>query len=212
MKAEGKVPKHRIGPIKGFRSVAREMMRMGNFIGRHIGVSIESEDIRRAESAPDGSLRLRLKNTGAGSSSPSAQHPFYILQSTGELVIGTVNGSRIPTCGGDEIGIGGGALTLSGNGYVYVRAKVDVTFHATTHFMTSWDFQSAEPVVIIGSSTPLTENLTGNVLTSYKLIAQIVDGIVQRMQPVQTDLNFMVCDQSDGTGGGKAVIGVWTPA
>lgn len=143
------------------------------------------------------------------------RHPFYIMQSTGELVIGSVNGSIIPTISGSEIGIGGASLTLSGSGYVYLKAMIDLTFHSTTNFLSSWAIQESggDPVIaVVGSATPLTDGISGGVLTAYKLIAQIVDGVVQRPQPVSTVFNLNVCDQSDGTALGKNAVAVWTPA
>jgi hypothetical protein len=138
-------------------------------------------------------------------SSSSAIHPFYIL-SSGKIHAGTVNGA-IPTLGGTPIGESGNALTLTGSKYVYICNVWSLTF--TSGFLSAASVTSR---TITTSTSPSTDVQSGTTFTTYRLIAQIIDGKVQRVQQTTTNMNNFVCDQSSGAGETGTVGSTWTTA
>lgn len=134
-------------------------------------------------------------------------HPFFILRD-GKLHAGTVNSSTIPTLGGVPIGESGSALTLSGNKYVYICNVWTLTF-GSINFLTTASLTTS---TIVTNTTVLADatDLGGGTLTTYRLIAQIIDGVVQRDQTTKTNVFNSVCDASTGAEDGKAVNSTWT--
>lgn len=168
-----------------------------------------------AEARGGGMLRAAGGNTMAAKPSAANNiHPFYIYQSNGEMHAGTVNvpglGAVIPRREGEPIGEDGPALTLTGDGYVYIEVTVACTF--ASGFMTAAVVADADNVKIIGSETEKTDDFEGGVLVCYRLVAQVVDGLVQRGQQTNTNLTLGVCDASTGEAGGNLAQAVWTTA
>lgn len=154
---------------------------------------------------PGGVSQIAKSNSRAG----VAIHPFYILRD-GKIHAGTINSSTVPTLGGSPIGESGSALTLSGDKYVYICNVWALTF-GSINFLTSASLITS---TIVTNATVLTDatNLTGGTLTTYRLIAQIIDGVVQRAQVTKTNMFNGVCDASNGAEGGKAVNSTWSTA
>jgi hypothetical protein len=170
------------------------------------GVQIEIVGATRSQGA--GSDSLTFDVGGAGNAGDV--HPFYIHDASGRIHAGTVRG-EIPTLTGDPIGEAGNALTLSGDFFVYIKAEFDLVF-GSHFFLESATLVASNPLTIVTNATPLSDDLdlTGLTLTTYRLIAQVVDGIVQRTQPTITSLNLGVCDASDGTEEGRSASATWT--
>jgi hypothetical protein len=133
-------------------------------------------------------------------------HPFFIYR-TGLMHAGTVNG-LIPTLGDEPIGETGNNLTLSGDGYVYLCASWSLTFGSTSFLSTA----ILNTVTVIGSTSPITvaTDISGVTLTTYRLVAQIIGGVVQRDQQTTTNLLVAVCDSSDGSDTGKSASATWS--
>jgi hypothetical protein len=163
------------------------------------GVGLSSKPL------PGGVSQIAKANARAG----VTIHPFYILRD-GKIHAGTVNSSTVPTLGGDPIGESGNALTMTGDKYVYVCDVWALTFGAI-HFLSSVSLTTS---TIVTSPTLLTDDtdIGSGTLTTYCLIAQIIDGVVQRAQTVTTNLFNGVCDASTGAEGGKAVNSTWSTA
>lgn len=135
-------------------------------------------------------------------------HPFYIL-SSGLIHAGTING-LIPTYDGDPIGESGNAIELSGSFYVYARAVFSLTFGSHEFLATA--ALTGTPTIVT-YATPLSDVLDpGDDIITYRLLAQVINGRVQRAQNTRNNLNVTVCDQSDGTSEGRAVGTTWTAA
>lgn len=132
-------------------------------------------------------------------------HPFYIYAS-GKLHAGTVNGSIIPTLGGAPIGETGNALSLAGDFYVYICNIWALTF-GSHDFLVSVSLSSSS---IVTNASPLDDDFSSGTMTTYKLIAQVVDGMVQREQTTTTNLFNGVCDAT--TESGQAVNSNWGTA
>ena len=130
-------------------------------------------------------------------------HPFFIY-TTGKMHAGTVNGI-IPTLGGSPIGESGNSLTMSGNKYVYIKNEWTLTF--TSGFLTA-AVRTASTIVT--STSVLADAQTGTSFISYRLVAQLIDGVVQRAQQTTTNMLNLVCDQSDGSSETGSVSSTWT--
>lgn len=141
-------------------------------------------------------------------STTSAIHPFYIYQRTGLLHAGTVNGV-IPHLGGDPIGEDGNALTLSGDRYIYLRAEYTLVFGTLS-------LLSATPITdaytVISSATEEVDSFAIDTLITFRLVAQLIDGRVQREQQTKTLVGVSVCDDSDGTSEGRRAKATWGAA
>lgn len=137
-----------------------------------------------------------------------ARPPFYIYND-GLIHAGTVN-SVIPTLEDTPIGEDGHDLTMTGDFYVYIKASFDLTF-GTFNFLTAATLKLDDPLTIVTSASPLVDALDvgGTALDTYRLVAQVIDGIVQREQPTKTNLFLSICDLSDGTEEGKNVGAGW---
>lgn len=179
------------------------MCRIIEELARTSGIGVEI--VNAKASSGDGDVDLRF-TVGAGGGASSNVHPFYI-NADGTLHAGTVSGT-IPELGGDPIGEDGNTLDLSGDFYVYIRAEFSLSFDAN-FFLAS---RTLEALEIVTNATPLTDSQDTASLTTHRLIAQVIDGVVQRDQPTSSSLNLNVCDDSTGAEGGEAVQATWTTA
>lgn len=163
----------------------------------------------RVRSGPHGTTITRTREFGRRGA--TTIHPFYIFGS-GLVHAGTVSG-EIPTLAGDPIGEDGNEITLTGSFYAYIKAVYTLAF-GSHFFLNSAVPAEEDPLTIVTSETPLSDavNLTLLTLTTYRLIAQVIGGVVMRSQPTTTNMNLSVCDASDGTEGGRGAQGIWTSA
>lgn len=142
---------------------------------------------------------------GAKQASTGVVHPFFIY-TTGKIHAGTVN-SIIPTLGGSPIGESGSSLTMSGNKYVYIKNEWTLTFGSG--FLTAAVLNAS---TIVTSTSALTDTQTGTAFVSYRLVAQLIDGKVQRTQQTTTNLTNLICDQSSGSEETGSVSSTWSPS
>jgi hypothetical protein len=150
---------------------------------------------------PGGVSQISQGSNRGGAS--TSIHPFWIY-SSGKMHAGTVNGA-IPTLAGSPIGESGNALSLSGSKYIYIKNLWTLVF-GSSHYLTSATLTER---TIVSNTSPLTDSTTSGVLTTYRLVAQIIDGKVQRTQQTSTNVSNSVCDASSGTSEGKAVRSNW---
>lgn len=154
----------------------------------------------RAEFVPEnvstpaimGSARSPGANAAPEPTQPSttASHPYY-LAASGLFTVGTINGG-IPLSGGQPIGAAGEAINLSNlTGYVYLNYKWTVTESFGT--VTTWEPLEGYVPTIAFSASPLTDQRVGAEFTSRKLIAELVDGVVQHQQPTKNNLTVTLC-------------------
>lgn len=205
MKAEGKTPKHRIGPIKGMGSMRREFVRAVTFLGKHIGVTIDSDDIRRAESTHDGGVRLRL-NTGTGGGAGDVSLALSVSDA-GVVTPGTVQGI-MPTIGGTRLDAGTPpTLTIPGSGTRYVVINITGTFNSSTlggaTFIAA-SLASPTATITLETTAPSAADLKSTT-GSFKLhLATFVNG-VKTAQIFYGPVTFTIQDELDGSGTGNLV-------
>lgn len=186
-------------------SSSNPLIRPGNPFERRLVNAVDQAKPGRsagtfAKPLPGGTSLTTGKARSSGS---SGIHPFYIL-SSGKMHAGTVNGG-IPTLGGSPIGESGNALTLTGDKYVYICNVWTLTF--TSGFLSAASITSR---TITTSTSPSTDVQSGTSFTTYRLVAQIIDGKVQRAQQTTTNMMNLVCDQSSGSGETGTVGSTWT--
>lgn len=203
MRAENKLPKHRIGPIKGFRSVALEMLRLGAFIGKHCGFTIDSDEIRRAESTPDG-LRLKLKGTaGTGNAALGLD-----VSDTGIVTPATVGGA-MPTIGGTALDAGTPpTLTIPGSGTRYVVLNITSTFSTSTlggQVFVGAGLSGISVTVTLDTSAPGSAGLQSTTGAFKIHLATFVNGS-RTAQLGHGPISLAVQDNLDGSGKGNLIV------
>lgn len=180
-----------------FREVMEQLEKL-------LGFELEIPGISRVRQVGSSAVAVDLGSTASGSGGgASTTHPFY-LAGTGLFVVGTVNGV-IPLVSGEPIGAAGTALSLTGyTGYAYLIYKWSVDESYGT--VVSWEPLTGYTPVIALYATPQTDVLTGAEFHSKKLIAEIVDGVVQHLQPTLSNLSVTLCSI------GGAVTTSWSTA
>ena len=187
-----------------------------NALAELVRTAVDGRNIRsgpgiRVRNGPQGATvalaRSRPLTFGAGA------HPFFI-RLNGTFHAGVVNSSLVPVYEGDPIGEEGNAIDLTafgGNFYVYLKAEFNLVF-GSHNFLTSAALNmDGTPLEIVVDNNVLTDELLvdGGTLTAYRMIAQVVNGVVQREQVTKTNLYVSVCDASDGTTEGRSCAATW---
>lgn len=130
MIAEKKPPKYRIGPIKGMRSMRSELVRAVTFLAAHLGIKVDSDEIRRAESTVDG-IRLSLAKPSSHALSAPWAFNGDLTITPGTIIYGT---TIMPTMNGVRLDAGTPPTladighTGTGTEYYYLRCAWGTTF------------------------------------------------------------------------------------
>lgn len=148
---------------------------------------------------------------------PAVQiHPFFVFDGTGYVHTGTVNG-YVPKLGTGIVGVGETPLpTMEAyNGYVYIRAIYEVSFehHLLKQAVLKQDPETMQrDIEVIKADEPQMDGLDMMAFefTTYRLVAHVIEGVVQRQQNTTGSLNITICDQSSGEDNGEALEAFWT--
>lgn len=171
MKAETTPRKYRIGSIKGMGSMRKEFIRFAACVTAHLGLTLDSDDIKRATATEDG-IRLKLRSVSAGGLAAP-----WTFNADGTITPGTVSyGTTImPTMGGTRLDaatpptISAIGHTGSGTEYYYLKLTWGTTF--TNNYLSAMTLAQGDVIVERYTAVPSS---TSSV--KYIHLATFVDG------------------------------------